>query len=427
MSSSYEKSNSSESFLFIIGLGAAIVFLGIKYNFEYVILLWKYIRLAFLYPFTWIPDWLPFYGKLEIDRAFNYILETPFTDIMPITAKRIDLHYLTWLSWVPGSIMFYWGFKRLLSSGKLSHRYNMEELLVKFGTIYGDLAPYLNDDPLTKPLIFKRAQKSTHQWAMSISPRDFSLMNPPLGLEKKSTKNKLLNAPIWDGDKSFDHDLAERAFNAQLGKSFTGIQHLSKNERIVFEKLTSFLSISLEDRVSHFKSIALPLLKAKNVKATSTSSLSSGMLKLKKLIEEDIAKEKELAVAKKLKFNPKKYMQVNRIEKFVTDSALEKLFKLIKSESVMTSHAFTRCGMMRLLEVSRESGVVASEQFRWLKKIDRTLWFGLSTMGRKVSFVESAGPLAHLLLEIDIGRPISHPVTSEAVNGLYIALECDAE
>ena len=427
MSGGYDSSKGNESFLFIACLGLAVVFFGIKYNFEYIILIWKYIRIGFLFPFTWIPNWFPFYGKLEISEAFHYLLDMPFTDIMPITAKRIDLHYLKWLSWVPGLIMFKWGFSRFVSSGGVNHRYNMEELIVRFGTLYSDLNPYIADNPVFKPIVFKRSQKSTYEWAMSISPRDFSLMTPPMGLEKKAKKNLSLNNPIWDGKKGFDHDLADRAFSEQMGDKFTGIQNLRDYEKVIFDKISDRISVTDEEKIIYFKSLALPLLGAKGHRAIPDSRLSTGMKALKEKIIEDINQSKELAQRKKLRFNPKLYMQPDRIEKYVEQESLSSIYKLIKSEDVMSSHAFVRCGIMRLMTIAREGGVLASNQFRWLKKKDRTLWFGISGVGRRVSFVESGGPFAHLLLEIEIGRPISHPEVSEAVNGLFIALECDID
>lgn len=86
-------------------------------------------------------------------------------------------------------------------------------------------------------------------------------------------------------------------------------------------------------------------------------------------------------------------------------------------------HAYVFTLMMRLLEIARGSGVLATAEFLWLKPLDRRLWFALNTVGRRTASVEVAGIYAHWLAEKKLGRGFKTPMVDQAVMALEVAVK----
>ncbi|MBB72291.1 MAG: phosphoesterase [Legionellales bacterium] len=105
-----------------------------------------------------------------------------------------------------------------------------------------------------------------------------------------------------------------------------------------------------------------------------------------------------------------------------TDELLKKHInnKIIKK--VLNAHAYELGMMATMLQLARMDGVLSSAEFVWLKPMDRPLWFMLNTVGRQTPCTEIAGPYAHWLAEIEIGRRLSVPMVEEASNALEEAI-----
>jgi len=66
---------------------------------------------------------------------------------------------------------------------------------------------------------------------------------------------------------------------------------------------------------------------------------------------------------------------------------------------VAEKHYYVTTFFAGLLEQGRATGVFASADFIWLKKCNRTLWYLLNNVGRRVGWAECAGPWSHYLGE----------------------------
>jgi hypothetical protein len=82
---------------------------------------------------------------------------------------------------------------------------------------------------------------------------------------------------------------------------------------------------------------------------------------------------------------------------------------------------------MSLLEAAREGATLAPSSFRWLKGKNRTLWFALNCVGKKVAFTESGGTFGHWLLEKEAKLAIPHAEVTEAIVALKTALGLDPD
>ena len=70
-----------------------------------------------------------------------------------------------------------------------------------------------------------------------------------------------------------------------------------------------------------------------------------------------------------------------------------------------------------------KSGVLSSSMFRWLKRVDRTLWFCLNNVGRRAFHIEGAGAVAHFQAERVVSIPLGDPNVDDAVEGLANYIE----
>ncbi len=93
-------------------------------------------------------------------------------------------------------------------------------------------------------------------------------------------------------------------------------------------------------------------------------------------------------------------------------------------EKYASKHAYINTAMYRLLTWSRKNGgVFASAEFRWLKPIDRTLWYTLNNCGRRSYHTEGAGVVSHFNAENIVRGPLVEPHVDQAVEGLDDYLE----
>ena len=95
----------------------------------------------------------------------------------------------------------------------------------------------------------------------------------------------------------------------------------------------------------------------------------------------------------------------------------DKFVKIIEKNAAI--HAYTNTALYKLLDWARKNGgVFASAEFRWLKPIDRTLWYVLNNCGRRAFHIEGAGAISHFHAEHILKQPLSKPHVDEAVDGL---------
>ena len=418
----YDSSGSSDTYL-ILGFFALFGgYLFIQANFEYVTFFWRYLRILELGMFYWIPDWVPFYGSLEIKEAFHFLVNTDFDLIHRDTVSQIDDRYSGFFSWIPGFLCIYLGVKFTGKALDPTASFDMETLLVRMQHYYPHVPQFVDTDPTMMDIEYNREKKDTYRWSMGMRPNDFALLSPPLGLEEAAKTNKSLNAPIWDGAEGFDIDLADKAFSAQLGDKFTGLESLEPHETKLFEYLVTKISDHLELSKEKIEAYSRVILNKDNKDPKFDYSLltiaEAGLYnKLQSMITE--LQEK---ATKRKPFDESQFFNYLKVEKLMKRGDMQPVLKKLHAEYIMSMHAFKRTAFMALLDGVRKVGVVPTLEFQWIKKHDRILHYSLSSVGRKVAFVEASGVFCHYLLECQIGRPWGQPEVHEAVKGLNKAL-----
>lgn len=87
-------------------------------------------------------------------------------------------------------------------------------------------------------------------------------------------------------------------------------------------------------------------------------------------------------------------------------------------QPLVAQHAYTATVLLRLLAEARRGGVLPPALFSWLKGVDRPLWYALTSLGRRVPFVEALGAMAHYQAERAVGAALYAPTVGAALEGL---------
>lgn len=87
----------------------------------------------------------------------------------------------------------------------------------------------------------------------------------------------------------------------------------------------------------------------------------------------------------------------------------------------IAKHPYPRTLLHAMHKEALLTGALASSHFRWLKGIDRGLWYALNTTGRKTPFMESAAVFTQTQWEEfaqDCGYELREPYLDDALNGV---------
>lgn len=105
------------------------------------------------------------------------------------------------------------------------------------------------------------------------------------------------------------------------------------------------------------------------------------------------------------------------------DNLLNKYSQSENIQKLVKQHHYTHTLFSSLLELARQSGIVSTSSFLWLKAYDRELWYVLNNVGRTAVYIEGAAVRAHWLYEKKMQRAISSPMIESAIESLYEVLK----
>ncbi|MFS1429179.1 hypothetical protein LMH73_019025 [Vibrio splendidus] len=422
---SQQNPNESNDFIYIMaGVAIACLSLFISNNYSWLVFVWKWLKLAEMSVFYILPDWFPIYGKLEIKGLFEFIYNQPYDLMHKDTVFSINDRLSGWVTWPFAVVVIYLGFKKSMNGTKVDTIYDHNTLLNELSLIYPHLRPFVKDKPEHKSTRYDRdMSEDTYEYGCALDPSDFALLSPPLGLEKEAKKSNKVKAPIWDGDIGFDMDLAERSFLTQMGERFTGIKSLNETEKGIYDFFIKRMEINHVENIPKFKSYIASILKTPNSPKVNISKLTPPNQQIYKLLESDINAEVALAKKNKKKITRGDFLDKRKILKTIKEGKYLKSIKEADAQDILASHAFISTGLLSLFGRARSVGVIDMGDLAWVKKHDRALYYCLSSHGRKVCFVECAGPFAHWLVELVIGEPLMNAEVSEAVQALKLELK----
>jgi hypothetical protein len=118
------------------------------------------------------------------------------------------------------------------------------------------------------------------------------------------------------------------------------------------------------------------------------------------------ATTREKSISKKIeKLNKKKMLLLDKLEKRALDDISGSLLMQIEKSArddikdIVRTHAYVKTVLLAILERSWRYGVLSSSELKWIKVVNRDLWYVITQQGRLSCFAEASGCWAHFLSE----------------------------
>ncbi len=430
--------NNMEMWVFLIVMIFIVVFWAFSELFWVYATAWKWLRVVEVGIANFImPDFLQRFAGWDFKGGLAFLLESEPKHLTGAIIAEFDNIYLRFFNWLPGLLIGLAGAKVFLQGENVSQFYNMETLMLKMQHAFPGNKSFLGVHPELTPLDFYPDDASTYEYSMAMTERQFATIVPPLGLEKMAAKDPSLSKPIWDGGKSFNDELCRKSFEQQVGGLYRGFNGMDENEKKLFTLFRDKILVKRKEVIPiiefYMTQIVEDRLKKNLIPQDPDERKKLNIASLAKPIinyQRDFPSHKSLAekltavVDGNLKEHGTSY-RAREIEfrKLSSADSMKNILRAVIADERMSKHAFTYTGLMTLLEAAREGSTLPPSSFRWLKGRNRTLWYALNCVGKKVSFTESGGTFAHWLLERETKMAVPHPEVTEAVEALRVALE----
>jgi intracellular multiplication protein IcmP len=105
----------------------------------------------------------------------------------------------------------------------------------------------------------------------------------------------------------------------------------------------------------------------------------------------------------------------------LTNAAFTSYARHPDAQGWLNRHPYPRTLLHSMHKAALATGKLPSAHFRWLKGLDRQLWYALNTTGRKGPFMESAAVFTQTLWEefaADHGYRLQKPQVEDAIDGV---------
>ncbi len=255
-------------------------------------------------------------------------------------------------------------------SGRYTQSYDTASLAAQESAEWKVIKPVLGlnlgevplDDPINGMRSRPRDYGRKHRFIVRISS---------LGDDEHS-----VNVEMLDHKDALRLDIARAVFGKQLGSLWQGIDMLRTHERCLFAAFAAQINNDVKLAQQIINDLAAAYCRARSQK--------------------DVTKINSLRAQKAL-------------HEYGNSKAVQK---------IVSRHAYVRTLMVSMLHQARGNGVLPPNWFRWLKTVDRVLWYGLNDLGLDVASVEAAGIRAHWLAETMTRAPIVNPMIDNAITGL---------
>jgi intracellular multiplication protein IcmP len=211
-------------------------------------------------------------------------------------------------------------------------------------------------------------------WAMAMTPLQFAKKNKLIQVEfADRTESQFSKTEVPEFTILLDKMRTERAFIAQLGRPWQGVEKMAAHRRAIFA-----------------------------IFAARVCRDSKGALELVYHLADSAGD--------------------GRVDYTGVDTMLRKYGNDPNVVKITKQHAYEFTIMASMLLAAREDGVVASADFLWVKPMDRRLWYVINNVGRQTPAVEVGGIFCHWYNELALKRPLSSPMVEGAVIALELAL-----
>ncbi|TBW57439.1 hypothetical protein EZI54_07205 [Marinobacter halodurans] len=308
---------------------------------------------------------------------------------------------------LPWVVIRIWGLNKPRRIRKYVRRFDLHKLAQANAGFNPSINVVMQEDLLNTPI-------HKGPWAVNRSPIDYALMN---GLvQVSSTKNI--------GDKISEILGAPKSENARLktikGWSERKMSWSAKERRRAMPspwqcqlnkpKTDALLTVQLGGLWKGFESLDRF---EKCVAAILVTCIASSPNAARKLA---------LQMGNSWKRLDRKKRQRPTLDDTGVDKALKKYGVHPKVKRVLGYHSFKNTVFVGLLNEAGNKGVFTTNEFLWLKPVNRTLFFALNQFGGDRPFAEAAGVWSHYQEEVKAGHGIKIPCVESGTDGIEESL-----
>lgn len=432
--------DSSETWLLIIIILIIIAFMLVSHFFWVYTTGWRWLRMAEVGLLAFIvPDSIQALMENSFNMGLQFLKEADPKDITAKMVDEFDNMFVIYFNWLPAILIGIAALKIFIKSDDVGMVYDMESLLMKMVRAFPHNKQFIGIHPEESPIDFYPDDPDSYEYSMCMTERQFAQVVPPLGLMKEAERKPELAKPIWDGKKGFDEVLARKSFERQMGPLYVGYNGLSPDEKTLTDLFRNKILVKRKEVLPILKEYTNQIYHFRIKSGIFSADAKKQKLDIATLPKPSINFINDFPSHKALVEKLTRYVDENLskngstwkpkdvdLRAMVANADYKSVLRHAMADDRVSKHAYTYTGLMSLLEAAREGATLAPSTFRWLKGRNRTLWFALNCVGKKVAFTESAGTFAHWLLEKEAKLAIPHAEVTEAIEALRVALGLDA-
>lgn len=386
---------------------------------------WKWLRVLEVGFFAFlIPDSVEHLIGFDFEAGLRFLLTSDPDILTAEIISKFDNLYLCFFNWLPGLIICFYGFKLHIQGGDIAFSgWNMENILPKMAPGFKHVKDFIGKHPEKTPLDFYPDDPDTYEYSMAMGERQFATCVPPVGLANAALKDKRLNRPIWVQETgAFDEELARKAFDSQLGPMYAGYNNLDEDAKRITDLLIDKILVKRDEVLPYVQDYLKQAYMIEKARRAGKKQPSRFRYKTQDISHKALA-DKLMAFVKEQMDAKSDWRPTDSVARSLCASpSLKGVLQQVVADEKLSKHAFVSTGLMTLLEAAREGATLPPLILRWLKGRNRPLWYAISNVGKKTAWTESSGTWAHWLLETECGFAVPYPETTEAIEGLRVAL-----
>lgn len=401
MSSGGGQADLSEGALLVFMVFLILLAIAFSFLSEHYIYIWYYIKYPIVKGLFYIPDmirtylffWIELIPALrvpdlnffitelnrEFDEGLDYLVTQQDRGFFDIDHKSMIINYII-LPFISVPLLLV--VKKIGTIKTFNKSLSMSEFRVQEAERW----------PVIKPIIHLSSKVVNNidegPWAMSMRPEVFFSENDYLLFfddeqrEVKLNDKKNLKEFMSSYTMSIDADKVNDYFIEQLGEPWDGIEGLSIEEK-------------------HLLMVLLPKISRKGDETLEILDLFGNYYTSE--TGRKIKKEKK------------------RLEKIINkrmNIVFSSYFDHPNVKVIIKKHHFKYTVFAALLNEARNDGTLSNGLFIWLKPLNRTLWFMMCSVGRKLPIPDAAGIWCHYLNEKALNTAITLPRIKSSVESV---------
>lgn len=208
-----------------------------------------------------------------------------------------------------------------------------------------------------------------------------------------------------------DRAKAEKIFQSQLGKAFSGWSSLSTSQKMLLSIIMP--RCAANENGTKDEAFDTAVAESQAMMAAAWQQFKFGQCGLS---EEEVKNLPDDKLDDLWLTDPE-------VDVALFETNIHKYADSVEVKRILYNHAYVTTIIYEMVLQARRLGVLPPAELRWLRFYDRPLWYLINSIGRRAPFAEAAGVHCHYLAEKKAGESYVQPMVMPAVNALSEQLQ----